>query len=215
MPSATTTTDPLSYYEVLSTFWAAACTACGTDLRGQALVNLEVLGPVLDSFVAELGSKLRPAGIEHGLGQAGSGKPTGTLCDGERLLVLAVEPWGLDLLARGEHRQGLQPEVDTDLARPVLPVFQDLNLQIQVPPTAGILRKAATADVPLDRTAEPEPVAASEEHHAVAINANRARCLEGDPAQGFSSAPSKQITEQFVLTLSSGVSAIETSDDAA
>ena len=40
MPSTPSATDPRSYYEVLSTFWAASCTARGTDLRGQSLVNL-------------------------------------------------------------------------------------------------------------------------------------------------------------------------------
>ena len=76
MPSTPSATDPRSYYEVLSTLWAAACSARGTDLRGQSLVNLEILNPVPDGFVAELGSKLRPPGIEHGLGRAGSGKCT-------------------------------------------------------------------------------------------------------------------------------------------
>ncbi|HEX4268042.1 MAG TPA: hypothetical protein VHY36_09165, partial [Steroidobacteraceae bacterium] len=41
MRSTTSATDPVSHYEVLSTFWAAACAARGTDLRGQSLVNLE------------------------------------------------------------------------------------------------------------------------------------------------------------------------------
>ena len=74
MPSTTAATDPLSHYEVLSALWAAACTARGTDLRGQSLVNLDVLNSMPDGFVVELGSKLRPAGIEYGLGQAGSGE---------------------------------------------------------------------------------------------------------------------------------------------
>jgi hypothetical protein len=43
MRSTTSATDPVSHYEVLSTFWAAACAARGTDLRGQSLVNLVVL----------------------------------------------------------------------------------------------------------------------------------------------------------------------------
>jgi hypothetical protein len=57
-------TSPVSDYEALSALWAAECAAPGTDLRGEAFVNLEVLGPVPDGFVAELRSKLRPAGIE-------------------------------------------------------------------------------------------------------------------------------------------------------
>jgi hypothetical protein len=235
MPSTTATTDPLSHYEVLSTFWAAARTACGTDLRGQSLVNLDVLGPVPHGFVVELGSKLRPAGIEHGLGQAGSGQSTGidiadadapvlpdqshrqpmqempatvrdlgvdgshagfvpgTLRDRECPLVFAVEPRCLDLFACGQRRQGFQPEVDTDLASPVLPVFGDLELQIEVPAAAGILREAATADFLLDRTAEPEPVPASKEDYAIPIHTNRTRRLEGDPAQGFSASPSRPL----------------------
>ena len=59
MPSTTPATDPLSYYEVLSALWTAACTARGTDLRGQSLVNLDVLNPMPDGLVVELGSKLR------------------------------------------------------------------------------------------------------------------------------------------------------------
>jgi len=59
MPSTTAATDPLSYYEVLSALWAAACTARGTDLRGQSLVNLDVFNPMPDGLLVELGSKLR------------------------------------------------------------------------------------------------------------------------------------------------------------
>src|SRR5487761_107996 len=43
MRSTTSATAPLSHYEALSTLWAAACTARGTDLRGRSLVNLDVL----------------------------------------------------------------------------------------------------------------------------------------------------------------------------
>lgn len=77
MPSTTSATAPLPYYEALSTVWAATCTARGADLRGQSLVNFDVLTPVPQGFVA-LGSKLRPAGIEHGLAQAGSDESRGT-----------------------------------------------------------------------------------------------------------------------------------------
>ncbi|MGB6486877.1 MAG: hypothetical protein WBE91_08350, partial [Steroidobacteraceae bacterium] len=197
MRSTTAATHPVSYYEVLSTFWAAACAARGTDLRGQSLVNLDVLGPVLDSFVVELESKLRPAGIEYGLGQAGSGQSTGidiadadapvlphkpggqpmqevfttvrdlgvdgpyagpapgTLSDGECLLVLAVEARGFDLPARRERRQGLEAQVDTDLAGPMLPILRNLDLQIEIPAAAGVLSEAATAKLTVERPAEP------------------------------------------------------------
>ena len=235
MSSTTSTTRPLSYYEVLSTFWAAARTACGTDLRGESLVNLDVFGPMPHGFVVELGSKLRPAGIEHGLGQAGSGQSrgidiadadapvlphesgrqlmqempptvcdpgvdspharpmTGTLRDRECPLVLSVEPRCLDFLAGRERRQEFQPEINADLADPVVPVFRNLNLQIQIPAAASILRKAPTANFPLNWTAEPEPIAAPEEHYAVAANSCRARGLKGDPAQGLSTAPSRPL----------------------
>ena len=46
MSSTTAATDPVSCYEVLSTLWAAACVARGTDLRGESLVNLDVFSPV-------------------------------------------------------------------------------------------------------------------------------------------------------------------------
>ncbi|HEX4268240.1 MAG TPA: hypothetical protein VHY36_10155 [Steroidobacteraceae bacterium] len=78
MRSTTSATEPVSYYEVLSAFRAAACAARGTDLRGQSLVDLDVFGSMLNSFVVELRSKLRPAGIEYGLRQAGFGKLTST-----------------------------------------------------------------------------------------------------------------------------------------
>ena len=94
MPSTTSTTDPVPYYEVLSTFWAAACTARGTDLRGQMLINLEVLSPVPDGFVAELGSKLRPAGVEDGLRQAGSGESAGIDVADADAPILPHEPRG-------------------------------------------------------------------------------------------------------------------------
>ncbi len=77
MPSTTAATAPVPYYEALSTLWAAACAARGGDLRGESLVNLDVLGPMSRGFGVKLGSKLRPAGIEHGLGQAGSGQSAG------------------------------------------------------------------------------------------------------------------------------------------
>ena len=40
MPSTTAATDPVPHYEALSTLWAAACSARGTDLRGQATSSL-------------------------------------------------------------------------------------------------------------------------------------------------------------------------------
>lgn len=235
MPSTTATTAPGSYYEALSTLWAAARTACGTDLRGKSLINLDVLTPVPDGFVAKVRSKLRPAGIEHGFGQAGSGQsvridiadadapvlahePCGqlvqkmlaavrdlrmdgsrawltcsTLCDGERLFVLAVDAWGLDLLTGGERDQGLETDVDADLPGPVLPVFGDLDLQIQIPAAAGILREAAAEDLPLDGTAEPEPVPPPNEDHRIVLQSNGPRRLEGDPPQRLSTSPSRPL----------------------
>src|SRR5215472_4602255 len=68
------TTNPRSHYQAFSTFWAAACTAPGTDLRGKSLVNLDVFSPVPHGLVAKLRSKLRPAGIQNGLRHAGPGK---------------------------------------------------------------------------------------------------------------------------------------------
>jgi len=235
MPSTTSATAPLSHYEALSTLWAAAYTARGTDLRGESLVNLDVLTPVPHGFVAELGSKLRPADIEHGLGQAGSGQAagidvpdadtpvlaheprgqlvqemfatvsdlrmdgphtglaSGALCDAERLLVLAVDARGLDLLARRERDQGFEAEVDADLTGPVLPVFGDLDLQIQVPAAPGILAKAAAKDLPFDRTAEPKPVLPPEKDHPVALPSNGTRRLKGNPPQGLSTPPSRPL----------------------
>ena len=75
MPSTTAATDPVSHYEVLSTFWAAACAARGTDLRGKHLINLDAFGSVPHGFIAELMSKLRPASVEYVLAKASSGKP--------------------------------------------------------------------------------------------------------------------------------------------
>ena len=238
MPSTTSTTDPVPYYEAFSTFWAAACTARGTDLRGQMLINLEVLSPVPHGLVVELGSKLRPAGIEDGLRQAGSGEsagidvadanapilphepggqivqevlPTvrdlrvdgphaelapGTLRDGELSLVSAVNAWRLDLLTRGKGRQRLEAEaeVDADLASPMVLVFEDRYLQIEVPAAAGVLSKATAADLPCDATAEPEPVPASEKDYRVPLHANRTRGLERDPPQGLPAAPPRPLT---------------------
>ena len=58
MPSTTSTTDPVPYYEAFSTFWAAACTARGTDLHGQMLINLEVFSPVPHGLVVERPRKI-------------------------------------------------------------------------------------------------------------------------------------------------------------
>jgi hypothetical protein len=190
---------------------------------------------MLDSFVVELGSKLRPAGIEYGLRQAGFGKSTGidiadadapvlayepggefmqevlatvpdlgvngssaglapgTLGDSERLLVLAVEAWGLDLFARRERRQGLEAQVDADLARPMLPILRDLDVQVEIPAAAGVLIEAAAAKLSVERAAEPEPISALKENHRITVPADRARRLERDPAQRFLSPPSRPL----------------------
>jgi hypothetical protein len=235
MPSTAATTDPLSHYEVLSTFWAAARTACGTDLRGQSLVNFDVLGPVPHGFVAELGSKLRPAGIENGLGQAGSGQSTrldiadadaavfpheprrkqmqemlaavhdlrvdgpytclasGTLGDRERPFVFAIDARRFDLFTRGERRQRYQSEIDTDLSVPMLSVFRDVDLQIQVPAATGVLGEAAGANLPGDRAAEPEPIPASQKDGCTAFQPNPATRLEGNPSQPLPATPSRPL----------------------
>lgn len=201
--------------------WTAACTARGTDLRGKSLINLDVLTPVPQGFIAKLGSKLRPAGIEHGFGQAGSGQSvridiadadapvlaheprgqlvqemlatvrnlrvdgphprlaSGALCSGERPLEPAVDSWGLDLLTRRQRDQRFEAEVDADLTGPMLPVFADINLQIQVPVAAGILREAAAEDLPPDRTAQPEPVSPPKEDHCIVPQSNGPRAWKG------------------------------------
>jgi hypothetical protein len=183
-------------------------------------------------FVAELGSKLRPAGIEHGLRQAGFGKSTGiditdadepvlphdpcrqpmqevfaticdlgvdgsnarlapgTLGDGERLLVPAVEPRGLDLLARREGRQRFEAQVDTDLPRPMVAILRNLDLQVEIPAAAGVLSEVAATKPALEWPAEPEPVSVLEEDHLITVPVDRARRLEGDPAQGLLASPS-------------------------
>lgn len=235
MPSTTDATYPLSHYEVFSTFWAAACAARGTDLRGQSLVNLDVFGPVPDGFVAKLRSKLRPAGIEYGFGQAGFGQSrgiavahtdppvlpheplgqpmeemraavldlgvdgpraspaSGALSETERLLVFSVNAWSFNLLATGQRRQGLQAKVDAYLADPMLPVFRDGDLQIEVPATAGILSEAAAANLPGDGTAEPQRVPPTEKDRHATFNLNRAGRLEGDPPQRLPAAPSRAL----------------------
>ena len=235
MPSTTVATAPLSHYEALSTLWAAAHSARGTDLRGKSLVNLDVLSPVPDGLVADLGSKLRPAGIEYGLGQAGAGQcrridvtdtdapvlaheprgqlvqevpaaggnlrvdgphtrfASGTLCTGECPLVLAVDAWGLDHLARGEHGQGFQAQIDSDLPDPMLAVLRDFDLKIQVPAAAGIFGEAAAEDPAVYGAAEPEAVSAPEEQRRIALQSDGPRRLEGDPSRGFSTAPSRPL----------------------
>jgi len=215
--------------------WAAAHTARGTDLRGKSLVNLDVLSPVPDGLVADLESKLRPAGIEYGLGQAGAGQSrgidvadvdapvlahqprgqlvqevpaaggnlrvdgphaglaSGTLCDRQCLLVLAVDARGLDHLARGERGQGFQAEINADLPDPMLAVLRDLDLKIQVPAAAGIFGEAAAEDPAVYGAAEPEPVSPPEEHHGIALQSDGPRRLEGDPSQGLSPPPSRPL----------------------
>jgi len=68
---------PLSYSEVCDTFRAADCAAARTHLGCPSFVNLKVLGPVPYGFVAELTTKLRPACIEHGFGEAGTSQSGG------------------------------------------------------------------------------------------------------------------------------------------
>src|SRR5690348_4483708 len=94
MLSTTSATDPLSHSEALSTLWAAARSTRGTDLRGKSLVNLDVLTSVPHGFVAKVASKLRPAGIEHGFGQAGAGQSAGIDVADADAPVLTHEPRG-------------------------------------------------------------------------------------------------------------------------
>src|SRR6185437_4726909 len=115
MPSTTAATAPLSHYEALSTLWAAAQTARGTDLRGKSLVNLDVLSPVPDGLVADLRSKLRPAGIEYGLGQAGAGQSGGVDVADADAPVLAHQPRGQ--LVQEVHATGRNLRVDGPHAR--------------------------------------------------------------------------------------------------
>ena len=74
MPNTALTTTPVSYSKVCDTFRATDCTAARTHPGCESLINFEVFGPVPDGFVAELMSKLRPAGIEHGLRQPTTGE---------------------------------------------------------------------------------------------------------------------------------------------
>ena len=85
-------THPLSYSKMCDTFRAADCTAARTHLGGEALINLDAISAVPDGFVAELGSKLRPTGIEHGLSEAGSGKSGSVDVTDAYASVLAHEP---------------------------------------------------------------------------------------------------------------------------
>jgi hypothetical protein len=194
MPSTTAATDPLSYYEVLSALWAAACSARGTDLRDQSLVNLDVLNSMPDGLVMKLGSKLRPARIEHGLGEARSG-------ESRRIEVADADTPALPHQPRGQLVQEVLATVRdlgvdgprTRLACGTLSNSQRLlvfsvparrldflsrgerseGLQTEVdadlPGPTGILSEAAAEDPPLYRTAEPNPVPAPEEDGLAAI----------------------------------------------
>ncbi|HEX5459906.1 MAG TPA: septal ring lytic transglycosylase RlpA family protein [Steroidobacteraceae bacterium] len=75
MPSAASATDPVSHYEAPSTLWAAARTARGTDLRGQSLVNLDVLSAVVLAAVllALAGCASRPRAQAPGRGYCVAG----------------------------------------------------------------------------------------------------------------------------------------------
>jgi len=208
-------TTSVSYFKVCDTFGAADCAAARTDLSREALINLDVLGPVPDGFVAELGSKLRPTCIEYGFRHTGPGEARrihvananasigahesrgfdvmemsaaigdlsvdclhsllapGALCDGERFSVLGEVPGISNLLAGGEHGKGLEAQVDTNFARAAVPLLSYLDLQVEVPATAGILREAAGTDLTVDRAALPEAVSLSEKDHGVAVQADR------------------------------------------
>ena len=156
MPSTTSATAPLSYYEVLSTFWAAACPACGTDLRGQSLVNLDVLGPVPHGLIVELGSKLRPARIEYGFGQAGSGKSAGIDIADTDAPALPHKPPGQlmqevlaavrDLGVDGLHA-GLASGTLCDSERPFVSVVNSRRLDLL---TRGKSRQRLEAEVDAD-----------------------------------------------------------------
>ena len=86
-----------------------------------------------------------------GVDGSSAGLAPRTLGDGERPLVPAVEARGLDLLARRERRQRFQAQVDTDLAGPMLPIFLNLHLQIEIPAAASVLSEAAAANLTLER----------------------------------------------------------------
>ena len=100
---------------------------------------------------------------------------------------------GQSLVNRRERRQGLEAQVDADLASPMLPILRSLDLQIEIPAAAGVLSEAAAVNFTLERAAEPEPISALEEDHRITVPADRARRLEGDPPQGFLPPPSRPL----------------------
>src|SRR5579863_3152570 len=164
--------------------WDRSCDqpASSTDLP---VLAHEPRGQLVQEMLAAV-RDLRVDGAHTGLAP-------GTLGDGERLLVLAVDAGGLDLLARRERDQGFEAEVDADLTGAMLSVLWRLNLQIQVPAAPGILAKAAAENPPADGAAEPEPVPPPEEHHRIVLPSNGTRGLEGDPPEGLSSPPSRPL----------------------
>src|SRR6516162_2776736 len=98
MLNATFTTLPVSYSKACDTFGATDCAAARACLGRSMLAHFDVLRSVLESLVAELRSKLRPAGIENGFRHLCLGEPGCAHVAHNDELVFTHEPAGLDVV---------------------------------------------------------------------------------------------------------------------
>src|SRR5262249_28284487 len=83
----------------------------------------------------------------------------GALCLRERGLVALEVFRVLDLTTVGQRGERAQSEINADLIAATVLFVDDLDLQIEIPATAGVLCKRAAFDLALDRAAVPEPIA--------------------------------------------------------
>jgi hypothetical protein len=97
---------------------------------------------------------------------------------------LAEVPRVRDPRSRGQGREVLQVEIDTDLSRSGRKVVRNVADEVQIPAPLGILAETARADVGRDPARQPEPVLLSEKSDTVALDLERAGALERHPPQG-------------------------------
>ena len=131
------------------------------------------------------------AGV-FGLGMDG-GDPAflaGTLRHGQIIFVAAREVFPVVFETIGARRLIFEPQVNADLRFPLgrLRVF-DFALDVHVPATTGILRKASGLGFACERTRQPEAKAATEINNRVVLKPKKAD-LEWHPTERvFAAAP--------------------------
>jgi hypothetical protein len=148
-----------------------------TNQSGRNDVQI-VSTPVGDTSVNRTGLRLAPSSLR-------AGQPRGVLPQMTRIL---------NLFTRRERGERGQPEVDADFARSAVGALFDLDLQIQIPSAARILRKTASLNPSQNGSRQPEPIPTTQIHNRVTPHLNGA-ILKRNPTERFLPAPTWSATK--------------------